>query len=180
MILAVDPGLRACGCAVFSSFSYELRAAALVKNTNLKDRGPQAHLQMASAVGEWARANSYFSGAHLVLEYPRIYVDQQRRGANDPNDLLELAGVDGAITAWFLPTLLTKYFPSDWKGQTPANPTARQIVKRLSRPEQLRVENLEPFLSALEKAEKRQKDVSHSAHNTLDAVGIGLKYLGRF
>lgn len=180
MILAIDPGLRACGCAVFSSSTYELCAAALVKNTNLKDRGPQAHLQMASAVGEWARANSYFSGAHLVLEYPRIYVDQQRRGANDPNDLLELAGVDGAITAWFLPAVLKHYFPSDWKGQTPANPTARQVIKRLTPDECLRVEKLDAFLVKLELAEAKGRDVSHSAHNTLDAVGIGLKYLSRF
>jgi len=180
MILAVDPGLRHCGCAVFSSSTYELRAAALVKNTNLKDRGPKAHLQMASAVGDWARANSYFSGAHLILEYPRIYVDQQRRAANDPNDLLELAGVDGAIAAWFLPALLTMYFPSDWKGQTPANPTARQVMKRLTPDERLRVNEYKAFEAALAKAEAKDRDVSHTTHNTLDAVGIGLKYLGRF
>lgn len=179
MILAIDPGLRHCGCAVFTGTKLaELHAAALVKNTNKTERGPQAAFEMALAVANWAGSVNARPSL-LVLEYPRVYVDQQRRASNDPNDLLELACVDGALAAWYMKPIV-KYFPSDWKGQTPANPTARQIVKRLTSAEMLKVENLEPFLSALEKAEKRNKDVAHSAHNTLDAVGIGLKYLGRF
>ena len=177
MILAIDPGLRACGCAVFDRAG--LIGAALVKNTEKTARGPRAAMAMAREIGRWARQHGMTPGGVVVLEYPRIYVDQQRRAMNDPNDLLELACVDGAVAAWWSSDVV-HYYPSDWKGQTPANPTARQIVKRLTSAEMLKVENLEPFLSALEKAEKRNKDVAHSAHNTLDAVGIGLKYLGRF
>lgn len=176
MILAIDPGLRHCGCALFDRA--ELLAAVLVKNPDKKGRGPATAMQMAQAVMGWVMDAARVSAIEtLVLEYPRVYPGLRD---NDPNDLIELACVDGALAGWLVIGKVVHYYPSDWKGQTPANPTARQIVKRLTSAEMLKVENLEPFLSALEKAEKRQKDVAHSAHNTLDAVGIGLKYLGRF
>lgn len=174
MILAIDPGLRHCGCAALDAGG--LIAAALVKNTDT-GRGPAAALAMATAVGAWSR--KYGAVKTLVLEYPRIYVDQQRRAANDPNDLVELACVDGALAAWFS-VPVRHYYPSDWKGQTPANPTARQVMKRLNALELARVEKFDSFFEALLRAEARGKDVTHTTHNTLDAVGIGLKYLGRF
>lgn len=174
MILALDPGLRHCGCAVFDRAG--LIGAALVKNTEKKARGPGAALSMAAEVGRWARMKGFSPGGVLVLEYPRVYPGMRD---NDPNDLIELACVDGALAAWFS-TETVHYFPSEWKGQVPANPTARQILKRLRPDEMGRVEKVYDFAEALARAEARQKDVAHSTHNTLDAVGIGLKYLGRF
>ena len=171
MILAIDPGLRACGCAVLDAGG--LIAAALVKNTDT-GRGPAAALAMATAVGAWSR--KYGAVRTLVLEYPRVYPGMRD---NDPSDLIELACVDGALAAWFsVPA--HHYYPSEWKGQVPANPCARQVMKRLNALELARVEKIDPFFEALLRAESRGKDVTHSTHNTLDAVGIGLKYLGRF
>lgn len=174
MILAIDPGLRHCGCAVFDRKG--LIRAALVKSTNLKGRGPVAALDMSRAVGTWARKRGFTPGGVLVLEYPRVYPGMQD---NDPNDLIELACVDGALAAWFS-TETVHYYPAEWKGQVPANPCARQVMKRLDATEMARVEKIDSFIEALLRAEARGKDVTHTTHNTLDAVGIGLKYLGRF
>jgi len=176
MILAIDPGLRHCGCALFDRA--ELLAAVLVKNPDKKGRGPATAMQMAQAVMGWVMDAARVSAIEtLVLEYPRVYPGLRD---NDPNDLIELACVDGALAGWLVIGKVVHYYPSDWKGQTPANPTARQILKRLSTIEKGGIENIDAFFEALRLAEGRGRDVAHSAHNTLDAVGIGLKYLGRF
>ncbi len=178
ILLAIDPGLRACGCALFVDDM--LSSAALVKNTETKLRGPQAHASMAVEVADWLFARDKTSGHTLVLEYPRVYPNHSNKRSEDPNDLLELAGVDGALASqighW---GKIRHYFPSDWKGQVPANACARQVLKKLRADELIQIEKLEPFLVNLASREAVDKPVTHSAHNTLDAVGIGLHHLGR-
>ncbi len=170
-LLAIDPGLRACGCALFVNGL--LCRAALVKNPEKKLRGPQAHVPMAIAVREWVG----YTPLDLVLEYPRVYPNHSNKRSEDPNDLLELAGVDGAIAALLGPA--RHYFPSDWKGQVPANACARQILRKLELKESNVIENLGPFLVNLNARDAKGLQVTHNAHNTLDAVGIGLHQLGR-
>ncbi len=178
ILLAIDPGLRACGCALFKDGV--LLRAALVKNPEKKLRGPQAHVKMAGAVSDWSF--SYTENAtELALEYPRVYPNHSNKRSEDPNDLLELAGVDAAIAMQLGRTFhIRHYFPADWKGQLPANQCARQILGELSEAEENCIENLQPFLVNLASREAAGKQVSHSAHNTIDAVGVGLHHLSRF
>lgn len=77
----------------------------------------------------------------------------------DPNDLLRVAEVSGAL-AWDF-TNVYWYEARKWKGQVPKAVMGKRILKCLTE-EELKV------LGPLAKN-----------HNVLDAVGIGLYHLGR-
>ncbi len=155
-MLAIDPGLRACGCAYF--VDGRLSRAELVKNPEKKARGPGAHHQMANAVGQWIFTLRPSTRIALVLEYPRIYPKaSQQKG--DPNDLLELAGVDGALVSWIIPDTVQHYFPAEWKGQVP---------------KPIMLERIRAKLTSIERGNCYSQD-----HNTFDGIGIGLYFLGR-
>ncbi len=158
-LLAVDPGLRHCGCALFGVGG--LLQARLVVNTEKKIRGPKAHAKMSIGVNE---AFPGYGVDHLVLEYPRIYPNHSNKRSEDPNDCLELAGVDGAIASFYLPypTKIGHVFPADWKGQVPKAVMIERIKKTLT-PEET----------------KRVVLAGAKSHNIWDAVGIGLFHLGR-
>lgn len=163
MILAVDPGLRWCGCALGlrgGLGNSTLTKAALVLNTIKEERGPRAWRAMAQMVEVWVRFSVPMPlDLELYVEVPRIYPQSdQRKG--DLNDLIELAGVVGALTSYW--RSVSFYYPADWKGQVPKKIMTERIRKKL-RPEEL------------------DKIVSSGAkdHNTLDAVGIFLHSVGR-
>lgn len=158
ILIAIDPGLRHCGVAVFEAG--ELQCAALVKNRDLVSRGPSAHAEMAWQVLHWLSAWD-LDRAILVLEWPRIYPGSgQRKG--DLNDLLELAGVDSAIASKLGAFLgeVTCYAPAQWKGQVPKRIMNDRVLKRLTPREAARI-------------------IHPKDHNVLDAIGIGLHRLER-
>lgn len=107
MILSVDPGLRGCGVALWGDGA--LVGAGYVRGPTA-GRGPAAWVEMARCVAEWVGRD----GARLVVEYPQVYVRARSKG--DPNDLIQLAGVVGAISARF-PAWPVGYLPAQWKGQ---------------------------------------------------------------
>jgi len=155
-MICIDPGLRGCGVAYFNAASKQLVRAEYVKNPITEGRGPKAHCSMARAI-----ADQTFLSHDIVLEFPRIYPGVR---GEDMNDLLDLAGVDGAIAALLCSATHTirHLFPSDWKGQVPKAKMNARVLKQLSLLER---DNIVTAGS---------KD-----HNTLDAVGIGLYVLGR-
>lgn len=154
--VSVDTGLRHCGVAVFGGPT--LKIAKLVKNPELTTRGPGAHLQMALAVQHFIWENVKPAVFTLVVECMRVYpqVTQQK---GDLNDLLELAGVCGAIVGVANPRKLYHYYPAEWKGNVPKQIMTQRILIRLSDEEKTRMVNKE--------------------HNTVDGIGIGLKFLRR-
>lgn len=157
MILAIDPGLRWCGCAIGDETG--LKRAALVMNEEKKLRGPWAWALMARSVDSFLmqfEADSDEKVDTLFIEVPRIYPhSDQRKG--DLNDLIELAGVVGAITG-YEPVLDIKfYYPNQWKGNVPKKIMTERIRKKL-RPDELAV----------------FESVGAKDHNTLDAFGIFL------
>ncbi len=159
-LICIDPGLRHCGVALFN-VNGELIRAKLIKNTEKKLRGPEAHRQMAQAV---ARYVERWEGTQLILEYPRVYPNHSNKRAEDPNDLLELAGVDAAIacilrTLYDEPLAAKHYFPSEWKGQVPKAIMTQRILGRLTDEEKFEMESQD--------------------HNTIDAIGLGLYFLNR-
>lgn len=156
-LIAIDPGLRACGVAWFAGDA--LVKAALVLNTEKEKRGPEAWRSMAACVG---RALLYTADT-LVLEIPQVY--RLRFSGGDPADLLELAGVDGAVVGVMYERAgkLVGYLPRQWKGQTPKPVHNQRVMAALSTEER---ETVEPC-------------AKHLVHNVVDAIGLGLFHLGR-
>ena len=159
MILAIDPGLRGCGVAYFGDAADghppELVFATWVKNPCESGRGPEAWKDMAHAV----MIHPYFSSVdEMAVELPQVYPGMPK---TDVNDLLDLAGVLGAITGSSTATV-KHFFPADWKAQVP-----KKIMN----------ERVKGFLSMFEKS--RIVSVGALDHNTYDGIGIGLFYLKR-
>lgn len=100
--------------------------------------------------------------AIVVVELPVIY--PLGKGKGDPNDLIKLAEIAGAIRGFYtvrapgIATALVK--PRAWKGTVPKPIHNERVLGALSREER-----------ALLPRRPRAKDFDH---NMLDAVGLGL------
>lgn len=164
IVVACDPGLRGTGVAVFKD--KKLIRAAYVKSPCEKERGPTAWYAMANAVRDWfvepwtAQETPAPQVDVLCVEIPRIYPGPRKL---DTDDLIQLAGVDGALS-FAIPAAAWKgYYPRDWKGTVAKIVMTARIALRLSDAEDATIEPCAPSLK----------------HNILDGVGIGLHYLGR-
>lgn len=174
MLLAIDPGLRHCGYAVF--YGGRLVAAGLVRSPDHDNRGPVAWLAMATAVvDELDRQKLPMeSGDELVLEGQQVYQTGKLAGkmGADANDLLELSGVCGALAALYAGLTVQDFrrvMPAQWKGTTDKAICQLRVSKRLSDSEAM----------AISWPGKAGKD-SSLAHNVYDAIAIGLWAVGRW
>lgn len=162
MILCIDPGLRGLGVAVFDEG--KLVRAAYVRNPVTKGVGYRAHAKLARATADWLATELQLmpiAMKRVIIELPRIYPGSaQQKG--DPNDLLDLVGVGGAFAALCHPDAVEHRYPSDWKGQVPKEVMTKRIREALDIHEHAAV-----------------RSVGEKDHNTFDAVGIGLAFLGR-
>ncbi len=176
--LAIDPGIRGCGIAVFGCDVLQL--ARYVKNPIREGDGPDAIVSMALAVRDALAVRNFIPTMvnRVVIEWPQVYAGAKNKG--DANDLLPLAGVDAAICALFLPSKHERFRPREWKGQLPPNVCAQRIIDRLKAEELARVDRIEKFQADLSRAVAAKKEIDGTDHNTIDAVGIGLKACGRF
>ena len=107
-LLAIDPGIRGCGAALFKN--EKLISAAYVVNSVAAGSGPHECAQAARSVVEWVEwsllaidhpvapgRKRHQSLGCLVLEWPQTYSGRSSRG--DTNKLFPLSGVDGALAA---------------------------------------------------------------------------------
>lgn len=175
-LLAVDPGSRGCGCAIFEIPPIserrdwaQLRAAAYVKNPAKTGAGPREVAQMARAIDEWVFSLGarevdplILTVEQLALEMPQTYGGRASKG--DANDLLPLAGVICALAALYPNTEVFSYHPREWKSNIDADVMIERIKARLTPAETARVSL--PTAKGL-------------AHNVWDGVGIGLHAIGR-
>lgn len=159
-MIAIDCGLRGCGVAQFKADT--LIRAAYVKNTAKTERGPATWVKMAQAVFAWACPASFEE--ELVIEYQRLRFGREK---GDPNNMMELQGVVGAITGVMFDWNVVGLFPEQWKGSVKKEIMTGRIIQRLSLEE----------LNMLE-VRKKAKNLIYD-HNMVDAVGIGLHHLGR-
>lgn len=157
-VLAIDPGLRACGLAVFEGGV--LIHATLVDNPVDGDSDAPVWTGMSKAVHDYL-ANNYYSPEVLVIERPQVYGGG--RGKGDPNDLLSLMAVVGGVCASVRAPTKKSFYPRVWKGQVPKNIHNDRILERLSAAER----KMLPELAA------------SKLHNVIDAVGLGLYELER-
>jgi hypothetical protein len=104
----------------------------------------------------------------VIVERPQVYRPGQTRKPVDPNDLIKLALRAGALAQAFYPREeVIEVLPREWKGQVPPDIMIGRIVSKLTRDESDLVhKSLERHAAALR-------------HNAIDAIGIGLHYLGR-
>ncbi len=162
--LALDPGIRGCGVALFGGEGLAARLVACdyVKNPVKKGDDFEAMLAMAKAVHDWVLVNHGNVPFDLVAEVPRIYTVSKSKGDN--NDLLPLVGVGCAVATFA--TSATRVYPHEWKAQVPKDIMHGRIKRRLNQDE----------LGVWDAAEQRGKSLFH---NTADSVGIGLYSLGR-
>ena len=167
ILVAVDPGIRGCGVATFNEG--KLVRAAYVKSHAKTGNGPGACRGMANAVRDWLGP----AAGTLVFEWPRVYASRIRAGQTktDPNDLLALCGVDGALAALYPYATAECYAPSDWKGQIPKPKTGDPYIVET---------RIRSRLDLTETAAAEAGAVPASlAHNVWDAIGIGLHHLKR-
>lgn len=151
-ILAIDPGLRVLGAALF--IKGKLAQAHVIKNPCKTERGPKAWVAMANAViTEVGRQVD-----DCVVELMQLYA----KGKAKPDDLMQLYGVAGAIVHASNASYYEGYLPKEWKSNVPKNIHNKRVLEKLEGRE---LHCLPPDSSFL--------------HNAIDAVGIGLFYLGR-
>lgn len=115
IVVAVDPGLRACGVAVFLD---GVLVRALAVPGGLGVRGPAAWRDLAERVR--VSLHGVLHGAPpglLVVETMKVYT----QGPGDPSDLIELAGVAGAVVG-ALPAgwQVAGVSAATWNGQVPS------------------------------------------------------------
>jgi len=166
-VLAVDPGTRGCGAAIF--VDGVLLDAAYVANSVEKGSGPGECAAMAHMVCYWTASTDLDV---LVCEIPQIYSRSASQSKGDPNKIMPLFGVDAALAALY-PLARVEYgVPSAWKGNIPKPKSAKEpyaiearVRERLSSEEQKRI--------------RKYGNVKHG-YDVTDAIGIGLSFLGRF
>lgn len=167
--IAVDPGVRGCGVAIFKN--QHLHHASYVRNpASATERClPILWNEMAWRMKmfreEWLQTDDFA----LIVELPQVY----RKSKGDPNDLLSLAAIVGALTVSMSPSFAEAYRPARWKGQVPKDIMIRRI-KELIKPEEWEVIRLPEW------THKLKQDKEHRlAHNVYDAIGIGMYHVGR-
>ena len=162
-VIAIDPGIRNLGIAEFDDG--KLQRAALIRNPVKKGDDLTAAWAMSRAVREWLGVEVFISA--VGVEIPRVYRAQFQKG--DQNDLISLAMFAGVVLARIRVNnehcQRVRLYPYEWKGQADADTVIpRRIMERLSPAE---VEKIQPCPESLR-------------HNVIDAIGIGLKMIGRF
>jgi len=154
-LVAIDPGVRAYGWALFGD----------------NDRLERCGLARADATTDLYAARlieAQIPRAHLqVIELPRIY--EQRKSKGNPEDVLRVAVMAGHTSARGTSWLVR---PHDWKGDIPKRDRSGRAIRIESYIVHRR--NVKAI------GEYMPQDVPASlAHNVADAVGIGLWWLRR-
>lgn len=154
-LVSVDCGVRGCGVAVFESNG--LLKATYVKNPVKRGHGGPSVLALAREVYSYVGVTDI-----LAIETMSFYSADQQKGAQSDIGAVQL--VAGAVIGMLGPRECVSYLPSEWKGTISADHCTERIYGRLNDTERARVAHVSESVD----------------HNTIDACGIGLRYLGRF
>jgi len=156
-VVSIDPGKHACSVAVW--FGETLMRAAYIENILDSKTDGARWLDLGAKVGAFILSQS-FDPPNLVLEVPEIYPGVRKE---DPNDLIQLAGVLGAICGYVRGSVVWCPHPKQWKGQLPKKVSQARVEGKLTDQEKARI--------IWPKANLR--------HNVYDAIHLGLVYLKR-
>lgn len=161
-IVSIDPGLEKVALAIWDpadNFSLEYACLTRCEHPVGMERA-QKWLEMASCV-QAELHERLGSPLDLVVEIPQVYPGVRNE---DPNDLIDLAGVLGAIIG-ALGNVSVEWSPKprEWKGQLPKKVTKQRVDAKLVASEKASI--LWPIQSL--------------AHNVYDAIHLGIVYLER-
>jgi hypothetical protein len=177
-LLALDPSINSSGVALF-------RDGALVACGRITDPHPSdgigaRALAMAELVRDWFSDENDLganwrvfnpSRVTLVVEWQQVY--RAGRSKGDPNDLLGMGFVSGAVAGLLQPAAVLAYKPDEWcKLPKYLDRTTKRIRHRdaFVTPRGLRI------MSRLSDAER---ELVPQYHDAVDAAGLGLHALGR-
>lgn len=109
----------------------------------------------------------------VVVEAPRHYPNKSK---GDVNDLLDLSEMVGALMGRYRMmtgvTTVKRVFPRNWKGSVSKLIHNARTLEKLN--------GIEVSLLPKKRADARRKSKAQNYdHNMLDAVGLGLWFLGR-
>lgn len=155
LLIAIDPGVRATGIAVYDSCR-ELAAAWLSCGDSWTETAIAARNELVTCY-----APQLLAKAEIAIEVPQIYVQAKLKG--DPNDLVDLALMAGCLVGLLAApgTRVTNYRPRQWKGQVPKDVMVERIKAKLSPDERARIALPSKGLE----------------HNVYDAIGIGQHHI---
>lgn len=157
MVMAFDPGIRVAGLAVFGSS--RLVYATVVRSPELTERGPVAWLAMSKAVKQ-KLLDAGFPWLHeVVVERMMVY----RKQIGDPDNLLNLEGINGAVVATVDADAYYGYLARIWKKSLQKDYNLDLIESLLSPEELACIEDMPASIR----------------HNAIDAIGLGLYHIGR-
>ena len=157
--LACDVGIRGIGCAYFVGDEL-LRAWYEPEPT--AERGPAKWCRVAATLN-YLRDDPSLSPDVLVIETMKVYAGRQGFG-KDPDDLLELQGIAGALAFGFRGGRVVGVLARDWKGQVPKQVMTERIRTWITR---------RGWLDRLAVPKP-----ARLVHNAIDAAGLGMVYLG--
>jgi hypothetical protein len=163
ILLSIDPGTRGTGVALFHDG--KLHAAEYVRNPYKEGSGPRECAAVAQAVSAWAAEHVgpvFPVHMDVMLEFPQTYGGRASTGNTEA--LFPLAAIDGALAALFSYANVMHCLPHSWKGSIDPDAIVERVKDRLSVEEKSRI-----VLPA-----------AGLQHNVFDAIGVGLKFLGRF
>ncbi len=93
---------------------------------------------------------------HLVIEKPVVYP----RSKGDPNDLISISLVAGAVAGWFGRGATAEFVtPRTWKGNVPKDIHNLRVQRKLTMEERELLHRIKP---------------ASLRHNVIDAIGIGM------
>jgi hypothetical protein len=166
MLLAIDPGKWKAGAALFNDDD-QLVAAKLLSS---RSKNPA---QAAKEIGDEAAWFSTGQVDTICCEWPNVRSRQRQKG--DPNDLLFLTMINGAVFAAVEADVREMVPVNDWKGQLDKDTTKGRILGEWP-------DGFEPLVSMPPKVNMTERRLlgDNPDHNVLDAVGIGLWKLHRF
>lgn len=165
-VIGFDPGARNAGISEFvpEKGSWVLRRAALIRNPVKRGLDLESTRGVGLGAINWVVAGKLpREGRQFVGEVPQMYALEYQKG--DQNDLPHLNGISSFVgLVVTLEGWASQYFPREWKAQIDADVCVQRVKDRLTQAERSRIE---PCPASL-------------AHNVYDAIGIGLKFVGRF
>lgn len=174
-LLAIDPSLSSCGCAIFHGPTL-VRWARVTREVTTETPAVRA-VAIARRILEWSAATMSRIDA-VAHEWPQIY--RAAKSAGDPNDLVAMAAVVAAVVVVLPPPIAhLAYTPAEWIGQLPK--TMRVVGGRKRRKPRKGEEWETPrgrlIAKVLTPAERAIAEGAN--HDAIDAIGIGLHALGR-
>lgn len=164
-LVAVDPGMNCAGLALFR----DGQLVGAVSITVPDDVGHELKRVSLMAQRIVFEARVILPEAQrLAFEWPQVYDARAGKSKGNPNNLLPLAALGGALAPMFREVEM--FTPREWKGQV-GKPRSKKDPYIIT----------DRVLDRLTDDEAESvRTVPMGAWDTWDAIGIGLHALGRF